>query len=73
LPKRGSSDFVTRDASVDDLVNAIRNALRGEVICSARVSGLLFQRVAALSGATQALSNKRPLTRRECEIAKIGQ
>ena len=59
------------DASVDDLVDAIRKALRGEVICSARVTGLLFQRVAALSEATQAPSNMRPLTRRECEIAKL--
>jgi two-component system, NarL family, nitrate/nitrite response regulator NarL len=67
----GIVGFVTRDASVDDLVDAIWNALRGEVICSARVSGLLFQRVAALSGATQAPSNMRPLTRRECEIAKL--
>jgi DNA-binding NarL/FixJ family response regulator len=67
----GIVGFVTRDASVDHLVDAIRNALRGEVICSARVSGLLFQRVAALSGATQAPSKMRPLTRRECEIAKL--
>jgi DNA-binding CsgD family transcriptional regulator len=67
----GIVGFVTRDASVDDLVDAIRNALRGEVICSARVSGLLFQRMAALSGATQAPSNMRLLTRRECEIAKL--
>jgi DNA-binding NarL/FixJ family response regulator len=64
----GIVGFVARDASVDDLVDAIRNALRGEVICSARVSGLLFQRVAALSGATQAPSNMRLLTRRECEM-----
>jgi DNA-binding NarL/FixJ family response regulator len=67
----GIAGFVTRDASVDNLVDAIRNALRGEVICSARVSGLLFQRVAALSGATQAPSNMRQLTRREREIAKL--
>src|SRR5262245_16936426 len=52
--RRRLVELVTRDASVDDLVDAIRNALRGEVICPSRVSGLLFQRVAALSGATQA-------------------
>jgi two-component system nitrate/nitrite response regulator NarL len=67
----GIVGFVTRDASVDDLVDTIRNALRGEVMCSARVTGLLFQRVAALSEATQAPSNVRLLTRRECEIAKL--
>jgi len=67
----GIAGFVTRDASVDDLVDAIRKALRGEVICSAHMTGLLFQRVAALSGATRVPSNMRPLTRRECEIAEL--
>src|SRR5262249_10799329 len=33
----GIAGFVTQDASVDDLVDAIRKALRGEVICSARM------------------------------------
>jgi DNA-binding NarL/FixJ family response regulator len=67
----GIVGFVTRDASVDDLVDSVRKALRGEVVCSARMTGLLFQRVAALSEATQMASNMRPLTRRECEIAEL--
>lgn len=67
----GIVGFVTRDASVDDLVDTIRKALRGEVVCSARMTGLLFQRVAALSQATRAPSNMRSLTRRECEIAEL--
>jgi two-component system, NarL family, nitrate/nitrite response regulator NarL len=67
----GVVGFVTRDASVDDLVDAIRKALRGEVVCSARMTGLLFQRVAALSEATRVPSNMRLLTRRECEIAEL--
>jgi two-component system nitrate/nitrite response regulator NarL len=67
----GIVGFVTRDASVDDLVDAIRKALRGEVVCSARMTGLLFQRVAMLSEATHVPFNMRPLTRRECEIAEL--
>ena len=67
----GIAGFVTPDASVDDLVDAIRKALRGEVLCSARMTGLLFQRVAELSEATQMPCNMRPLTRRECEIAEL--
>jgi two-component system nitrate/nitrite response regulator NarL len=67
----GIAGFVTQDASVDDLVDAIRKALRGEVLCSARMTGLLFQRLAALSEAMQVPSDIRPLTRRECEIVEL--
>jgi two-component system nitrate/nitrite response regulator NarL len=64
----GIAGFVTQDGSVDDLVASILNALRGEVICSPRVAGLLFKRMAALSDAAPALHGKSGLTRRECEI-----
>jgi two-component system nitrate/nitrite response regulator NarL len=67
----GIAGFVTQNASVDDLVDAIWKALRGEVLCSARMTGLLFQRLAALSEATQVPSDIRPLTRRECEIVEL--
>jgi two-component system nitrate/nitrite response regulator NarL len=67
----GIAGFVTRDASVDDLVASIRNALRGEVVCSARIAGLLFQRVAALSEPKHGPSNIPPLTRREREVAVL--
>jgi DNA-binding NarL/FixJ family response regulator len=67
----GIVGFVTRDASVDELVVSIRNALRGEVVCSARITGLLFQRVAALSEANHTPSMTAPLTRREREIAAL--
>lgn len=67
----GIVGFVTRDASIDELVDAIRKGLRGEVLCSARMTGLLFQRLAALSEATQVPSKMRPLTRREYQIAEL--
>jgi two-component system nitrate/nitrite response regulator NarL len=67
----GIVGFVTRDASIDDLVDAIRKTLRGEVLCSARMTGRLFQRLAELSDATQVPSKMRPLTRREYEIAEL--
>jgi len=67
----GIVGFVTPDASIDDLVDAIRKTLRGEILCSARMTGLLFQRLATLSEATQVPSKMRPLTRREYEIAEL--
>lgn len=67
----GIVGFVTRDGSVDDLVKSIRSALRGEIICSARVTGLLFQRVAALSEASQQSPVKPQLTPREHEVAVL--
>jgi two-component system nitrate/nitrite response regulator NarL len=67
----GLSSFVTRDASVDDLLASIRSALRGELVCSARMTALLFQRVAMLSEAAQGPSKLLPLTRRERQIAGL--
>jgi DNA-binding NarL/FixJ family response regulator len=65
----GIAGFVTRDASVDDLVQSIKNALRDEVICPPRIAGMLFKRVAALSEAGTA--SPQTLTRREREIAEL--
>ena len=67
----GIAGFVTQDGSIDDLLASIRNALRGEVICSPRVTGLLFKRMAALSDAAPALYGKSVLTRREREIIEL--
>jgi two-component system, NarL family, nitrate/nitrite response regulator NarL len=66
----GIFGFVTRDGSVDDLVASILSTVRGEVLCSARLAGLLFQRVAALSGANHE-AQQVVLTRREREIAEL--
>src|SRR5712671_3049332 len=45
----GISAFVPREGSTEDLINAVRQAIRGELVCSPRVTALLFDRVAALS------------------------
>lgn len=66
----GILGFVTRDGTVDDLVNAIRNAIRGDIICSPRFAGLLARRVATLSDQSPE-TNAVSLTRREREIASL--
>jgi two-component system, NarL family, nitrate/nitrite response regulator NarL len=67
----GISAFVTRDGSPEDLVGAVHQAMRGELVCSPRQTALLLGRVAALSaGRTQAI-DVDVLTPREREIVVL--
>jgi two-component system, NarL family, nitrate/nitrite response regulator NarL len=45
----GAAGWVGRDATVDEVVDAVHRAARGELHCSARMAGLLSKRVAALA------------------------
>jgi|SRR5215831_12144809 len=70
----GAAAYVTRDGSIEDLVAAVRNATRGELMCSPRVARALGRRVAELMGEreeTKSVSLR--LTRREREIARLIQ
>lgn len=65
--RAGIVGYVTRNGSVEDVVNSIRSALNGELICSPRIAGLLFQRVAT----NGKQSRKSTLTSREREILNL--
>ncbi len=67
----GASGCVGRDGSADDLASAVDGALRGEVFCSARLAGLLFARVAELSGRAAPAAEMVGLTPREREIVSL--
>lgn len=67
----GASGYVGRDGSADDLAAAVDGALRGEVFCSARLTGLLFARVAELSGRAAPVEAAAGLTPRECETMAL--
>jgi ActR/RegA family two-component response regulator len=43
----GIVGYVTRDGSREDVIAAVENAVRGEVLCSPRVAASLFRRLAA--------------------------
>jgi DNA-binding NarL/FixJ family response regulator len=45
----GIAGYVPRDGTVDDLVRAVEHATRGEALCSPRVAGNAFRRLARLS------------------------
>lgn len=67
----GIAGYVTRDASITDMLEAIEAAARGEVHCSPKIAGSLFRRVAALSSSGRTVSSA--LTARESQILKLLQ
>ena len=67
----GVAGWVGREGSLSDLTEAIRSAARGELVCSARLAGLMVRRLAALSGRHHVVPNGSPLTPREREIADL--
>lgn len=64
----GAAAYVAKDASLEDLVEAVEAALRGEVLCSPRIAGWLFRRVASLAGERSPEVELDALTQRELEI-----
>jgi two-component system nitrate/nitrite response regulator NarL len=69
----GVAGYVPRDGSVDELVRTLAHVRRGELLCSPRVAGSLFRRVAALA-AERVLVEESPvgtLTHREGEIVEL--
>ncbi len=68
----GVSGYVTRGASMDDVLEAIQAAARGEVRCSPRVAGFLFRHIASLAQEQAAPSPTGPsLTARESQILEL--
>jgi two-component system, NarL family, nitrate/nitrite response regulator NarL len=69
----GIAGYVTRDASIADMLAAIEAAARGEVHCSPKIAGSLFRRIAALSTERPTGSSPAILTARESQILKLLQ
>jgi two-component system, NarL family, nitrate/nitrite response regulator NarL len=69
----GITGFMTRDASLEDLIAVIETSSRGEVTCSPQVAGALVRRLAALAATHQIRmhDSHSPLTRREREVASL--
>jgi DNA-binding NarL/FixJ family response regulator len=70
----GVSGFVLRDGSISDVVAAIHNAMRDELVCSPKVAAALFGRLALLSAQTVArepAAGVDTLTPREHEIIRF--
>ena len=68
----GISGYVTREASIADMLAAVEATARGEVHCSPKIAGSLFRRIAALSTESRG-SQPNSLTARESQILKLLQ
>ena len=68
----GIAGYVTREASITDMLAAVEATARGEVHCSPKIAGSLFRRIAALSTESRG-SQPNSLTARESQILKLLQ
>jgi two-component system nitrate/nitrite response regulator NarL len=69
----GIAGYVTREASIDDMLAAVEATARGEVHCSPAIAGSLFRHIAALSTERSSASPANALTGRESQILKLLQ
>jgi len=67
----GVAGYVTPDGTEEDLTNAVQRALRGELTCSPRIAGLLFQRIGAMSFKAGRQFQPSSLTLREQQILDL--
>ena len=69
----GIAGYVTREASIADMLAAVEATARGEVHCSPKIAGSLFRRIAALSTERSNGTTANALTARESQILKLLQ
>jgi two-component system nitrate/nitrite response regulator NarL len=67
----GAAGFVSREASVEDLVTTILRVVRGELPCSPRVAALLAGRLSYLAAERGPYAPPAPLTMRERRILQL--
>lgn len=67
----GFSAWVVREASLEELVKAIRCAVAGELACSPYIAGSLLRQVQALSAAGPPSPGREGLTPRQMEILTL--
>jgi DNA-binding NarL/FixJ family response regulator len=67
----GIAGYVGRNGSKEDLIAAVENAVRDEVLCSPRVAASLFRRLAAHVQTTRQRPAEAALTSREQDIIAL--
>ena len=65
----GLTAFVDSEGSIDELVEAVHGALKGELACSPQLAALLCERLATLASTFNPAT--QPLTRRERQVATL--
>lgn len=67
----GICGYIPPEASIEDLVEAVERASRGEMMCSPRVAGTLARRIAALASGRGNAPTSASLTARETEVVEL--
>lgn len=69
----GAVGYVLSDASLDDLVETLQMALRGEILCSSRIAFSAFARLAELAplAAGRTSSARLPFSPRQMQILEL--
>jgi two-component system, NarL family, nitrate/nitrite response regulator NarL len=69
----GVAAYVSRDATIEDVIAVVQGAARGEVRCSPQTTASLFERLASRSSRPDmsAVDEADTLTRREREIVRL--
>lgn len=71
LAEAGIAGYVSREASIDDLVAAMNSVYRGEMLCSPRMAATLLRRVTALAAEHGPARPRAQLTSRQLEIVTL--
>lgn len=66
----GIAGFVAEEAASDQLLLAVRSAMRGELVCSPRIARCLMRRVGTLASIGPSVEMPPDLTARELEIVE---
>jgi two-component system nitrate/nitrite response regulator NarL len=67
----GIAGYVSRDGSVQDVVDAVESAVRGELRCSPRLAGTILRRLAWRAAVGADIMPQGALTCRETEIVRL--
>ena len=67
----GVASYLPREASLDELADALDSLARGEAVCSPRIAAELLRRLAALAAARPADGANGALTTRERQIIAL--
>lgn len=70
LAEAGISGYVSRDGSIEDLIDVVHSVSRGEMVCSPRMAASLLRRVTTLA-AEHPVRPRVRLTDRQLEITAL--
>ena len=71
LAAAGISGYVCDDASLTDVLAAVKSTMRNELLCSPRAAAALYHQVALLSRNGTDTASAAPLSKREMQIAGL--